>query len=202
MLKTLGQKIRYIRGNMSAKEFARLLNVTPSYIYMLESGKSSMPSLRFIRDLCEKFNVSEQWLLSDEDEVPCQPAPPSVPIRPVPIVAKVPAGYPDEACEIVKYEALPGAPPNAKAMEVKGDSMSPTIKDGDYVIWVDNIQCKHNDIVIIADEWGDIALKRMKVKEGQITFTSDNPEYPPIVPNEHFRLIGKVIKIVRVIEPK
>lgn len=42
-------------------EFAQRLNIAPSYIPKLLSGKSS-PSDRLIEDICQKFNVNEDWL--------------------------------------------------------------------------------------------------------------------------------------------
>lgn len=198
MFQNIGKKIRYIRGRTSGREFAKILNVTPSYIYMLESGKS-IPSLRFIKRLCEKFNVSEKWLLNDEDTPP-EIVPEPAGLNPIPVVEKVSAEDPEKPCEILRFEGFPDVPVNAKATIVRDNSMFPVIKGGDYIIWINTLECKHNDIVVITDEYGDIIIRRMKVKGDQISFVSENPEYPPIIPAEHFKLTGKVVKIVRVIE--
>lgn len=189
---------------MSVKEFANALGVTPAYIWALESGTKTGLSRRLIELLSEKFHISKSWLLEDkgsmytEDKISEEL---SHLFTPVPVVGKVPAGYPSEPVEVIGYQVFPEAPKNSKAMKVRGDSMAPTIKDGDYVLWIATTDYKHNDLVIVADEWGDIMLKRLKKKDNEIAFTSDNPEYPTFKPNEHYRIVGKVVKIIRIIIP-
>ncbi|MFN3480979.1 MAG: helix-turn-helix domain-containing protein [Thermodesulfovibrionales bacterium] len=203
MIKNLAEKIRKIRGDMPVKEFAAKLGTTPSYIYRLESGSSTTISATVVELLHEKFGVSKEWLIDDigdmyrRDLISVR-GPFEVKLAPVPVVGKVPAGYPEEAMEIIEYRAFPEAPPGAKAVIVKGDSMAPTIKDGDYALWISVTDIKHNDVVIVADEWGDIMLKRIKMSGDRITLVSDNPEYPAFEPNVHYRLIGKVVCAVRI----
>lgn len=43
-------------------------------------------------------------------------------------------------------------------------------------------------------------LKRYREKDGKIYLTSDNYEYPTITPNEHYKIIGKVIAVWRKIK--
>lgn len=47
-------------GNKS--DFARKIGVTPAYISKLGKYPDRVPSDRTIRDICEKFGVSEAWL--------------------------------------------------------------------------------------------------------------------------------------------
>lgn len=47
-------------GNKS--DFARKIGVTPAYISKLGKYPDRVPSDRTIRDICEKFGVSEVWL--------------------------------------------------------------------------------------------------------------------------------------------
>lgn len=46
----------------SQTEFARAINVTPAYVWKLLNKDDSAPSDRLIVDICEKFNVNEDWL--------------------------------------------------------------------------------------------------------------------------------------------
>lgn len=49
------------KKNISKTEFAKDLNVTPAYVSKI-INKGSIPSDRLIEDICEKFNVNEEWL--------------------------------------------------------------------------------------------------------------------------------------------
>lgn len=55
-------------SNLKKVEFARKLNIDPSYIPKLISGKS-IPSDRLIKDICYKFNISEEWLRTGEGDM-------------------------------------------------------------------------------------------------------------------------------------
>lgn len=183
-------------------EFARAIGKTVAYVYALESGKLTNISNTVVELLCLKFNISKRWLFEDKgpmkiDKTHIQ----DIELKPVMIVGNVPAGYPQEPVETIKYAVFPDVPYGAKAVIVKGDSMSPGIKNGDYAIWIDSVDIKHNDIVIVADEWGDIMLKRFKKKDDRVLLVSDNPDYPSYRPNEHYRIIGKVVKIISVKDP-
>lgn len=204
MIKNLAEKIRKIRGNMSVREFALKLGTTPAYIYRLESGSSTSISSVLVELLYERFGVSKEWLIDDIGDMYRKDisarSPTEAKLVPVPVVGKVPAGYPEENIEIMEYRAFPEAPAGAKAVIVKGDSMSPTIRNGDYALWITMTDIKHNDVVIVADEWGDVMLKRIKMSGDRITLVSDNPEYPSFEPNVHYRIVGKVTHIIRVIK--
>ena len=60
---------------------------------------------------------------------------------------------------------------------------------------------RHNDVVIVLDEFGDAMCLRVKMKEGQIYLMSDNSIHPTIKINGDYRLIGKLIKICNLVEP-
>lgn len=47
-------------GNMS--NFARKLNLTPSYISKFRNYPDSIPSDRTIHSICKEFSVNEEWL--------------------------------------------------------------------------------------------------------------------------------------------
>lgn len=82
----------------------------------------------------------------------------------------------------------------------KGDSMAPTIGDGEPVL-IDRRQ----DTVLDADlvwafAWGDIgAIKRLRpMPDGTVKILSDNPAVPPDVAHEgEIHIFGRVICVVR-----
>lgn len=86
-------------------------------------------------------------------------------------------------------------------MKTKGDSMHPTIADGDFVL----IDTSHRwpsppGIYALADSYGEIIIKRLEVisrpadEVQQVEIKSDNPRYETRVWNgEDVRVIGRVI---------
>ena len=56
---------------------------------------------------------------------------------------------------------------------------------------------RNGDLIIARNEWNELLLRRLRSKEDQILLTSDNPEYKPVTPNKHYKIVGKVIRIVR-----
>lgn len=60
---TIGGRISKILAlkNLKKVDFARTLNIDSSYVTQLIKGRNN-PSVRLIEDICEKFNISEEWL--------------------------------------------------------------------------------------------------------------------------------------------
>ena len=122
----------------------------------------------------------------------------------VPIIStESPAGFPSlppDRDRIEDYLYVPGVPENSYALKVRGDSMLPTIRNGDYVIFVPTTEIKNGDIVIVRNEWNEVILRRYRVKNGEVFLTSDNPEYPTVRLSDDCRIIGRAVKKVRVEE--
>lgn len=59
----ISENIKVIREEKgrTQEEFASILSLQRNTISLIENGKRN-PSDRTIRDICEKFNVSEKWL--------------------------------------------------------------------------------------------------------------------------------------------
>ena len=131
----------------------------------------------------------------------------------VPILShEVSAGHGLEPCEtevidrvvVDKDKFFPGVPPHKiDGVIVKGDSMEPTLYEGDYVFlyrfdWDEEIE-KIDDIYVINVD-NQLKVKRLNfMLNGNIRVISDNPKYKPeeINPNEtqvYFRIIGRVLK--------
>jgi SOS-response transcriptional repressor LexA len=127
------------------------------------------------------------------------PIPSAVPVVSVPVLGRVPAGFPDQVPQdlIVDYVSLPDAPPGSYALVVRGESMSPTVKDGDYVLLKPREDVRSGDVVVVNDEWGETMLKRYREKDGEPWLVSDNTEFPAFRPNDHYRIMGKVVGVWR-----
>lgn len=86
---------------------------------------------------------------------------------------------------------------NIRAIEVDGDSMYPTLKEGDYVIIEENREFSGDGIYVL--QWDGILLvKRLQAGTGEIDIISDNQSYAPkkYIPSDDqrsFHIVGKVI---------
>ncbi len=132
--------------------------------------------------------------LAKYDELP----PDAKPVRRIPVLGSIPAGFPEYVAEEVgEWVYRSDLPEEAYALRIKGDSMLP-LEDGDYVAFIRNGDYQNKDIVVAHNEWGEFMVKRLRSRpDGSQLLTSDNPKYGPIEPNEHYRIIGKVIKAWR-----
>lgn len=112
----------------------------------------------------------------------------------VPIVGRITAGKPILAVEEIE-DYIPYPSRDAEglfALKVVGLSMRDAgILDGDIIVADKNLACRNGDIVVGMD--GDEAtVKRLKIKDGQIIFMPENPDFSPIYP-ENPMVLGKVI---------
>lgn len=191
------------RKKIEQADLARALNKSPAMINRWWNGKQA-PGPKNLRELCEYFHCSFDWLKTGEGEpFPAHQKPEPPPqtkesrfadLVHVPILGKVPAGFPQTVEEhIESYVTLPGVPSNCFALRVIGESMEPGIKHGDYVLFVIDREALPGDIVVVNDEFGDSMLKRLKEKGGEYYLVSDNPVYPTVQPNGDYRIMGVVI---------
>lgn len=112
----------------------------------------------------------------------------------VPVVGRVTAGQPILAVEQIE-DYIPYPVKDAEglfALRVVGLSMRDAgILDGDIVVADKNAGYKAGDIIIGMD--GDEAtVKRLLIKNGQVIFMPENPDFDPIYP-ENPSILGKVI---------
>lgn len=189
------KKLRQLRG-LTQKELAKRAGLSELSIVLYEKG-NRRPRVDVIAKIAKALDVSVEYLLSEkEDRIDNDTL---KFVKRVPVIAKVPAGFPENIStdDIIEYIYLPNVPADAFVCIVKGDSMSPTIKDGDYIIFIPTSIVNNGDVVVAANEWGELMVKRYREKGGEKLLVSDNPEFPSYKPNSDFRIIGKVIDVWR-----
>lgn len=102
------------------------------------------------------------------------------------------------AMPIVDYHAFSNtAPQNVKIIKAIGDSMTPTISDGDYVfVDVSNPFVSSDGLYVLRLPNG-LSIKRIQNGiKGDITIRSDNPQYDPITTLAgEVKVLGRVIYI-------
>lgn len=53
---------------LTQEEFGKRLGISRNYVWMLERGERE-PSQRTFKDICDKFNINDDWLRSGEGEM-------------------------------------------------------------------------------------------------------------------------------------
>lgn len=188
---------------MTQTDFARVCGLHKQQISDWERNKFT-PTISSIRAISETTGANIDWLASGIGNSGLENATNSVilnseTIKKIPVLGSVPAGYPLPAAEALEPVGFMMTDCQAAelAVTVSGDSMSPTILDGDLAAYYFSTEWKHGDVVVCRDEWGDHVLKRIKVDpDGRPWLVSDNPHYPKMQPNG-FAIVGVVCDVRR-----
>ena len=112
----------------------------------------------------------------------------------VPLVGKITAGKPILAVEEIE-DYIPYPSRDAEglfALKVVGYSMKNAgILDGDVIVADKNSPCRNGDIVVGMDE-DEATVKRLVIKNGEVIFMPENPDFSPIYPKDPV-ILGKVV---------
>jgi len=116
--------------------------------------------------------------------------------------------YPDEE-KILKKEYLKENLPkvfskdlNSFFVEITGNSMEPTLEDGEYALVDPNntAYVKNKIYVVTYNDEGYIKRVEVKDKKKVITLKSDNPDYDDIdiseEMQEYFKINGRVVEVI------
>lgn len=125
-------------------------------------------------------------------------------IKKIPVLGQIACGDPITAEEnIEEYrdtvaDMLPSG--NLFYLKAKGESMSPTIPNGAYVLIHEQPDVEDGEIAaVLVDDDSEATLKRVKRQQGLVMLMPDNPEYDPIVLSSEYpgRIIGKAVSSTR-----
>ena len=79
------------------------------------------------------------------------------------------------------------------ALRVSGDSMEPSLWDGDLVVINTGATEPKDGVAFVLNYEGEVLIKRLERDAGEWWLTSDNPRYKRKRCDEHALLIGRVI---------
>jgi phage repressor protein C with HTH and peptisase S24 domain len=218
-------KIRNIRDKLklSQTEFAELVGITQKKVSRLELGQIKL-DLATAERLSLKLGLKEDWL---EDLPVKKPAKADKPAR------RRYKRVPKETFSIPIYDAYASAGPGLTTafpeqigsfpfqeawfertfsrypldklgmIRVEGDSMNPTIGNGDYCLFVFDGRFRADGVYLI-QLYDSLYVKRLqRIVGGSVKMISDNPAYEDqVVTGEDetgFRLVGSVLWISRVL---
>jgi phage repressor protein C with HTH and peptisase S24 domain/lambda repressor-like predicted transcriptional regulator len=92
-----------------------------------------------------------------------------------------------------------GTRPEALSMiAVRGDSMAPTLEDGDSILVDTDVHDGKEGIQVVRHD-GALLVKRLRRTGKTIELVSDNPGYPPIRvhPGDRLEIVGRVVWLAR-----
>lgn len=195
----VGYRIYKLRleNKWTERDLARLVGgVDYLKISAWELGLQEVPIEKAWR-LAELFKTTHQYILTGSDELTVNEKQYDYDVvRRIPILGKVGAGFPSHVeGDILDWLTVPGLPKDDVifSLQVKGESMMPTYKDGDYVLFRPASVAENGQAVIVTGEWNDTMIKRFRQRNGDTLFVSENPEYPSFT-TQQVRLIGVVIE--------
>lgn len=128
----------------------------------------------------------------------------SLPLSLLAVQSKTPAGFPSPAEDMAVQridlnQILIPNPVSTFYLCVKGTSMERAgIDDGDHLIVDRSLTPRHNQIVI-AEIDGEITVKRLFKRNGQIRLKAENVTYPDIIPRagQQWSIWGVVTFIIK-----
>lgn len=211
----LSERIKLVRKSLECetqKDFSELVNFPFSRVQDIERGKVKELKASELETLQDNFLINSWWLLTGKGEMFISNDTTKNSDNYFIDLLNVRAGagegiynYVIETVDTISLDKsffrTPINTNKIKGIQVDGDSMEPTLRDGDYVLIDENINFGTNGIYAI-QYGGQILIKRLQFKmDGTILIISDNDKYDKEVfnPNENqlpFQVLG--IKILSI----
>jgi len=181
------------RDIANAAELSRLTGLTQVAIRNYMRG-IKIPNAQALIKLSRSLSTTADYLLTGS------------PLRPdrIPLLSRIPGGEPKGWTD---GEYPPGyaeeyisrgdiTDPNAFALIVEGNSMSPRINSGDIVIISPNTEVTNRSIAAVAINDEDRTLKKVVyLTEEKVLLQPENEDYKPLICDlNKIRIIGKVVE--------
>ena len=211
---TFSKRLRELRTSkdLSQQKLAEFLNTSKSSINMYERGDRE-PGLEMLESIADYFNVDLDYLLGKTD-VPLKISFVEVSAKnkinqskglKIPVLGSVRAGLPMEAVEnILDYEEIGeemARQGDFFALQIKGDSMEPRIKEGDVVIVRKQPDVENGEIAIVLVNGDEATIKKVQKFTGGINLVPSNPAYEvKTFTNQQIetlpvKILGKVVEL-------
>ena len=186
--------------HVKLSEFARWMGVTSAYVSNWK--RRGIPSDRLPR-AADALGVSVDKLMGRVKDMPEMGIPMLLTGR-IPVVGKAQLGDDNAFAMVSEYDRpdgylpVPSRDPDAYALRCVGDSMSPRIQDGEYVIAEPNVEPRPGDEVVVQDLDNRVMVKRYLYKrDGYLHLGSINQEFSGVVvPLSKIRAVHPVLAII------
>lgn len=167
----------------SRAEMLRRIGLSPSAINDWRLGKASPD--KHIPNMAEVLGTTEAYLLGEDDNpFPIPTGAISVGSRvPIPVLGEVKAGPNLLANQTLEgYEYADDADPERHFfLRVKGDSMEPDFRAGDFLLIDKEAEIHNGDIAVTIIGGDEGMVKIVHYQEDVVLLSSINPAYPPKV---------------------
>ena len=186
--------------NMTSAELSRLTGIDEGTISNYRKGKYEPKQIK-TEMIAKALNVSIPWLMGLDVPISGRKDNSTT----IPVLGYVRAGIPITAVEnIIDYEEI--SEETAKsgeyfALQIKGDSMEPRIREGDVVIVKKQEQVENGEIAVVLINGDEATVKKFYKTDSGIKLVSTNPAYDPFFfTNEEIKtlplqIIGKVVEL-------
>jgi SOS-response transcriptional repressor LexA len=206
-----GKRLKYLREKLelSQTNFAEAIRCNEGVIKRIELEKQKKISAEIVERIRTKFGCNPAWLITGEGEVflsniisapKCYYSIPK-------LTSLASAGngslvqfsiindYFQISSEFID-NYLKANPENLYFFNVVGDSMEPTLKDGDIILVDSSVECLKDNLVYVIQLGEELLVKRSyRQDETTYLFVSDNDKiYQPklISTSLNFKIIGLV----------
>ena len=198
------ERLRYYLDeyNMTQLELSKRLGVGTTSVYNWCNGIKT-PRMDKVDAMCKIFNCKRSDLMEDKSTSPTPPRKGAV----INVLGRVAAGIPIDAIkDIIDTEEIPEEMARTGeffGLQIHGDSMTPSICDGDIVIVKQQNDAESGDIVIATINGDEATCKRLRKYKDGIELISNNPSYSPFefnnqeIEEKPVRIIGKVVELRR-----
>jgi len=191
------------------KRFAEVTGKSASHVYKICRG-NSRPSMVYLQRLFDEFNIDLNWLLTGErsDEQSGVANNPSLVFAPLfDVQASAGGGVMVQGEEIAESfgfnkqwlsSQLNVSSDKLAFVTVSGDSMQPTLDDGDMILADLSTQQVYREGIYLLQTEDGLLSKRLKAQaNGHIEVISDNAAYPnwtlSDANSEQAQVVGKVV---------
>ncbi len=178
----------------------RRIGLSPSAINDWRLGKAS--PAKHISKLVEVLGTTEAYLRGEDDNpFPIPQEAISLSSRiPVPVLGEVMAGpnmFADQRFEGYEY-ADEADPQRHFYLRVKGDSMEPDFRSGDFLLVDKEAEILNGDIAVVIVDSEEGTVKIVHYQGDVVVLASINPSYPPrICSRKDVFFCGRVVELKR-----
>jgi phage repressor protein C with HTH and peptisase S24 domain len=210
--KGIGQRIEQVRGQLTQNAFAKSIGISKSTLIRYER-EDRLPDAETIARVCETYKADFTWLITGKGE-PFVSEPEEEDCVQIPKydigVSAGPGAFIDAAFEPEMIsvdlqwlrQELNVNPAEMSMIYVRGDSMQPTIMDGDMLLVSSQVE-QIRDGIYISRYDGLLQVKRLQRQpKGVIRVSSDNSAYDPFSVSlqdegADFAIVGRVVWVGR-----
>lgn len=192
---SIGARLKRLRTalNMTQDDVGKIADISKQTLYKYEKGIiTNIPSDK-IEQLAKIYHVSQPYIMGWEKENDT-PHVENDSVK-IPVLGRVVAGEPIEAIEDLQgYVYVDKSLTHAGklfALEVRGNSMTPTLHEGDIVIVRQQPDVESGEIAVVMVNGGDATVKEIRKAADGITLIGHNA----IVYPRHFYSNEEIISI-------